>query len=155
MRVMQSITKLMNLPTVIGTAMVTLGVKCVRSLGISVVLLLFTANGMPASRIPIVSPLLAIEAPLFSGEQSQEFTKWTLTQGGLLIAVLVICYMYRSDLKNLIRSMLKRIEEDREHRKILSDLIEKNTIAMTQVAASLQYLERTVEKNGGCEYHRK
>lgn len=68
-----------------------------------------------------------------SGEQSvgllgeSDFVKWALTQGGLVIVLIIVGWSYRRDLTRLL-------QEEKERTKILTDLVQESTTALTRMA---------------------
>jgi hypothetical protein len=77
----------------------------------------FTMNGMQA-------PIGGLPSGTF-GEA--DFLKWALTQGGLVLVLIVVFWSYRRDFVGILR-------QEQERTKILTDLVSQSTVALTRMA---------------------
>lgn len=91
----------------------------VRGVLATIAILAFSVNGLWAQ----------VSAPQSTASEP-EFLKWALTQGGLVIVVLIIGWSYRRDLVWVAK-------QEEEKAKILTDLVEKSTAAMTKASESI------------------
>jgi hypothetical protein len=60
------------------------------------------------------------------GATDMDFFRWAVTQGGLVVVVLVIFWSYRRDLAGLLK-------EEQQRTRVLTDLVERNTVALTRL----------------------
>jgi len=65
--------------------------------------------------------------------------KYAVTQGGLVIVVLVLLWSYRKDLKALS-------ERQDERLKVLTDMVQSNAIAMARMAAASEAQEKSAHR---------
>lgn len=68
-----------------------------------------------------------------------ELFKWALTQGGLVLVLLVVGWTYRRDFSRLL-------DNDTEKLHILTTLVATNTSAMERAAAASTAVERSVQR---------
>lgn len=59
-----------------------------------------------------------------------DFVRWALTQGGLVVALLIIAWSYRRDLVHIIRDQDSKVQ-------VLTALVQEATAAQTRVADAI------------------
>ena len=80
---------------------------------------------------------LAVAEPVVVPEQ--DLIRYGITQGGLVLVVLVIFWSYRRDLVRLIDAKDQNL-------KILTELVATNTAASTRVAEAVEAQEKVIER---------
>lgn len=78
-------------------------------------------------------------APFPSGSIEQDFWRWAIIQGGLLVALVIVLWSYRKDL-------VGTLAEERDREKLLVDLVERSTSASNKTAAASESNERAVSR---------
>ena len=79
---------------------------------------------------------LAVEGPPMG---DLDLTRYALTQGGLLVVVLVLLWSYRKDLQTINKQREDQV-------KILTDLVGTNTTAMVKASAASEATEKAVAR---------
>ncbi len=92
----------------------------------------------------MIRPMLVVAATtMFAVEPTLpvdgDFTKYAITQGGLLCVVLVLLWSYRKD-------TLGTLQAERERGSILTDLVSSTRVALEKNAEAIATMARTVER---------
>jgi hypothetical protein len=69
----------------------------------------------------------------------QEFWRWAIIQGGLLVALLIVLWSYRKDLVGVLAS-------ERERSSVLIELVKNSTAANEKSAAASEATEKAVQR---------
>lgn len=77
--------------------------------------------------------------PFASGSMEQDFWRWTILQGGLFLALVIVLWNYRKDL-------VGTLAEERDREKLLVELVERSTTASNKAAAASEANERAVSR---------
>ena len=77
--------------------------------------------------------------PFPSGSIEQDFWRWAIIQGGLLVALLIVLWSYRKDLVGALSA-------ERERSTVLIELVKSSTAANAKSAAASEATEKAVHR---------
>jgi predicted metalloprotease len=100
---------------------------------------LFSHSPLPMARptVAVIAMALAAAEPVIVPEQ--DLIRYGITQGGLVLVVLVIFWSYRRDLVRLIDAKDQNL-------RVLTELVASNTSAATRMAEAVEAQEKVIER---------